>query len=120
MWFFLGAGMSSKFANNFSDLFLAKKLMSLLYFLKDLKKIKFNYKLGSKTWFGTGGNAQYFLIINSLKSLEYLLKIIPRSIPVFLIGAGSNILVRDGGIKGVTIKLGEEFKKIIFDRKKKF
>lgn len=93
--------------------------MSLLYFLKDLKKIKFNYKLGSKTWFGTGGNAQFFLIINSLKSLEYLLKIIPGSVPVFLIGAGSNILVRDGGIKGVTIKLGEEFKKIIFDSKKK-
>ena len=38
--------------------------------------------------------------------------------PVFLIGAGSNILIRDGGIKGVTIKLGEEFKKIIFDSEK--
>ena len=46
--------------------------MSLFIFLKDLKKIKFNYKLGAKTWFGTGGNTRYFLTINSLKSLEYL------------------------------------------------
>ena len=52
--------------------------MSLLYFLKDLKKIKFNYKLGSKTWFGTGGNAQFFLIINS--RIQHTYKLVRDSI----------------------------------------
>ena len=92
--------------------------MSLYYFLKDIVKLKFNYNLGKKTWFGTGGKSSIFLVINNIESLCFFLKIIPKSIPIFLIGAGSNIIIRDGGIDGITIKLGKNFKKIIFYKEK--
>ena len=79
----------------------------LIYpFFKDLINIKFNYDIGKKTWFGTGGKAKILLVINNLKSLQFILKILPKSHPIFLIGAGSNVIVRDGGINGITIKLG--------------
>ena len=61
---------------------------------------------------------KFLLVINNLKSLKFLLKILPKSHPIFLIGAGSNIIVRDGGIDGITIKLGKEFKKINYIKKK--
>ena len=61
---------------------------------------------------------KFSLVINNLKSLKFLLKILPNSQPIFLIGAGSNVIVRDGGINGITIKLGKDFKKIDYDKKK--
>jgi len=93
--------------------------MLIYHFFKDLIDIKINYEIGKKTWFGTGGKAKILLVINNLKSLKFLLKILPRSQPIFLIGAGSNIIVRDGGIGGITIKLGKDFKKINYIKKKK-
>ena len=84
-------------------------------FLKDLAKSKINYNISKKTWFGTGGNAKIFTEINSMESLTFFLKILPKSFPIFLIGAGSNTIIRDGGINGFTIKLGKSFKKIDFD-----
>ena len=93
--------------------------MLIYHFLKDLTNISFNYNIGKKTWFGTGGKAKILLVINNLKSLKFLLKILPKSQPIFLIGAGSNIIVRDGGIDGITIKLGKDFKKIDYIKKKK-
>ena len=93
--------------------------MLIYHFFKDLINIKLNYDIGKKTWFGTGGKARVLLIINNLKSLKFLLKVLPNSQPIFLIGAGSNIIVRDGGIDGITIKLGKGFKKIDYIRKRK-
>ncbi len=93
--------------------------MLIYHFFKDLINIKINYDIGKKTWFGTGGNAKIIIIINNLKSLKFLLKILPKSHPIFLIGAGSNIIVREGGIDGITIKLGKEFKKIDYIKEKK-
>ena len=92
--------------------------MLIYHFLKDLTNISFNYNIGKKTWFGTGGKAKILLVINNLKSLKFLLKILPKSQPIFLIGAGSNIIVRDGGIDGITIKLGKDFKKIDYIKKR--
>ena len=46
-------------------------------FFKDLKNLKFNYKLGKKTWFGSGGNSTFFIEINSVASLQKLLKFVP-------------------------------------------
>ena len=88
-------------------------------FLSDLKKLRFNYKLGKKTWFGTGGNSTFFLEINSESNLQKFLKLIPSSIPIFILGAGSNIIVRDGGFNGFTIKLIGSLKQIFFDKNKK-
>ncbi|MAI29176.1 MAG: UDP-N-acetylenolpyruvoylglucosamine reductase [Rickettsiales bacterium] len=93
--------------------------MLIYHFFKDLIDIKINYDIGKKTWFGTGGKSKVLLIINNLKSLKFLLKILPRSKSIFLIGAGSNIIIRDGGLDGITIKLGKDFKKIGYKKKKK-
>ena len=93
--------------------------MLIYHFFRDLINIKINYEIGKKTWFGTGGKAKILLVINNLKSLKFLLKALPKSQPIFLIGAGSNIIVRDGGINGITIKLGKEFKKIDYFKKRK-
>ena len=93
--------------------------MLIYHFFKDLINIRINYDIGKKTWFGTGGKAKILLVINNLKSLQFILKILPKSHPIFLIGAGSNVIVRDGGINGVTIKLGKEFKKINYTKEKK-
>ena len=66
-------------------------------FLNDLKSLKFNYKLGKITWFGTGGYSTFYIEIDSEINLQKLLKLLPYSIPIFVLGAGSNIIVIDGG-----------------------
>lgn len=83
---------------------------------KNLKKFQFNYEVGKKTWFGSGGNALIFSQINQVNSICNLLKFIPQKIPIFILGAGSNILVRDGGFNGLVIKLGKNFKKISYNK----
>ena len=93
--------------------------MPITHLLKDLIKLKLNYNIGEKTWFGTGGKSKVFLLINDETSLRLLMKFLPKSIPIFLIGAGSNILIRDGGLNAITIKLGAGFKKINFLKNEK-
>ena len=88
-------------------------------FFKDLKNLKFNYKLGKKTWFGSGGNSTFFIEINSVASLQKLLKFVPYFVPIFVLGAGSNIIVRDGGFNGLTIKLSGIIKKINYNKSKR-
>ena len=69
----------------------------------------FNYDLGSKTWFGTGGKCLFFITSDSERIIRIILKYFKKILPVFVIGAGSNLIVRDGGINGIVIKLGESF-----------
>ena len=86
---------------------------------EDLKSIKFNYKLGKKTWFGSGGNTTLYVEVNSESNLQKLLKLLPHFIPIFILGAGSNIIVRYGGFNGLTIKLNGSLKNINFDKEKR-
>ena len=81
-----------------------------------LKSLKFNYQLGKKTWFGTGGNCDLFLEVNSINQLINTIRIAKQFIPILVIGSGSNVIIRDGGFKGIVIKLGGEFRKIEIDR----
>ena len=80
--------------------------------MNSLPKIKGTYKknfpLSKLTWFQTGGKAQVLLIPKDLSDLQFFLKNI-KNISITIIGGGSNLLVRDGGIKGVVIKLGSGF-----------
>ena len=80
-------------------------------FLNDLKSLKFNYKLGKKNVVWNRGNSTFYIEINSEINLQKLLKLLPLSIPIFVLGAGSNIIVRDGGFDGLTIKLKGNLKK---------
>lgn len=77
-----------------------------------LSKIKYDFELSKYTWFQTGGKALCYCLINNSIDLQYLLKQIPEEAPLFILGAGSNILVRDGGFNGIVIKLGKDFRKI--------
>ena len=69
-----------------------------------------NVKLSNYSWFNLGGNAEYFFKAKNKKELiEFLKDAKKNKIKINIIGAGSNILFRDNGIKGAVIKLGGEF-----------
>jgi len=62
-----------------------------------------NHSLAKYTSFGVGGAAEFFYKPTSLASLVKLLSLLPADIDIFWLGNGSNLLVRDGGIKGLVI-----------------
>jgi len=68
-----------------------------------------NQTLGEFTWFRVGGPAQAFFMPADEADLAYFLQNLPAEIPVTVIGAGSNLIVRDGGVAGVVIRLGRGF-----------
>ena len=73
-------------------------------------KIYFNYNIGKLTWFRTGGNARIFVIVENSDELEIILNELNSS-NFYILGAGSNLLIRDNGYKGTIIKLGKDFDK---------
>ena len=68
-----------------------------------------NQPLGEFTWFRVGGSAQAFFMPDDENDLAYFLRNLPAEIPVTVIGAGSNLIVRDGGVAGAVIRLGRGF-----------
>jgi UDP-N-acetylmuramate dehydrogenase len=72
-------------------------------------RLKANAPLSDITWFRVGGPAQVLFTPADEADLSYFLKSIPADLPVFVIGLGSNLLVRDGGVPGVVIRLGRGF-----------
>ena len=71
-----------------------------------------NQALGEFTWFRVGGPAQVFFIPEDENDLAYFLRNLQAEIPVTVIGAGSNLIVRDGGVPGVVIRLGRGFNEV--------
>src|SRR6476661_4123569 len=64
-----------------------------------------NQPLSEITWFRVGGPAQLFFQPADEADLAFFLKNLPPEIKVTVIGLGSNLLVRDGGLDGVVIRL---------------
>lgn len=64
-----------------------------------------NFPLADITWFRVGGPAQMLFTPADEADLAAFLKALPDEIPVMVVGLGSNLLVRDGGIAGVVIRL---------------
>jgi len=64
------------------------------------------------TWFRVGGPAEVLYSPADEADLAYFLKHLPAAVPVTNIGLGSNLLVRDGGIEGVVMRLGRGFGEI--------
>ena len=75
-------------------------------------KIIFDYNLKKTNWFNIGGNAKAFFKPQNLKDLENFLNIFGNKEKIFILGAGSNILIKDKGFDGVVIKLGKNFSNI--------
>jgi UDP-N-acetylmuramate dehydrogenase len=71
-----------------------------------------NQSLDELTWFRVGGPAQAFFMPQDENDLAYFMKNLPIEIPVTVIGAGSNLIVRDGGVPGVVVRLGRGFNEI--------
>ena len=65
-----------------------------------------NQPLAPYTWFRVGGGAQILFSPADEEDLAYFLANLPIEIPVWVMGLGSNLIVRDGGVAGVTIRLG--------------
>ena len=68
-----------------------------------------NEPLAPLTWFRVGGPAQVLFMPEDEADLAYFLTNLPAESPVTVIGLGSNLIVRDGGVPGVVIRLGRGF-----------
>jgi UDP-N-acetylmuramate dehydrogenase len=71
-----------------------------------------NQSLADLTWFRVGGPAQVLFMPEDEDDLAYVLANLPDEISVTVIGLGSNLIVRDGGVPGVVIRLGRGFGEI--------
>ena len=84
--------------------------------MPDLRgRLTANQPLGPFTWFRVGGPAQVYFAPEDESDLAYFLRHLPADIPVMVIGVGSNLIVRDGGVEGVVIRLGRGFNGIAVD-----
>ena len=94
------------------------------------KNVKHNWKnvrgkltpsvaLDRLTWFGVGGPTEWLFEPADTQDLAFLLRNCPTEIPIHVLGAGSNTLVRDAGIKGITIKLTGPFTEVTFEKQNK-
>jgi len=72
-------------------------------------------ELARYTWLRVGGPAEVLFMPADEADLALFLSSIPHDVPVHILGAASNTLVRDGGLSGVTIRLGPAFGKISAD-----
>ncbi len=66
-------------------------------------------------WFRTGGPAQWLVKPRDEQDLARFLSELDRDIPVIPIGVGSNLIVRDGGVEGVVVRLPKSFSKVIIE-----
>ena len=71
-----------------------------------------NASLAKTSWFGVGGVAEVLFKPKDINDLVNFIKNCPKEIPITPLGVSSNLIIRDGGIEGVVIKLGREFNKI--------
>ena len=78
---------------------------------KLVSKIYKDFNVGKHTWFRTGGDAKIFAIIENNFELEIILNEINNE-NFYVLGSGSNLLIRDAGFNGIIIKLGKEFNSV--------
>ena len=93
----------SQIINFFEDYKSSKKIEG---------KLLYNHNLAKSSWLGVGGAAEVFYLCENFNQLSDILKKCPKKFNRTVIGQGSNILIRDGGIKGLVVKLGKNFQNI--------
>ena len=86
------------------------QLKKLLYGFDE--NLHFEYDLKKKNWFNIGGRSKVFFQANNLSQLANFLKILNNQERIFVLGAGSNILITDDLFDGVVIKLSKNFSNI--------
>ncbi|MDF3414120.1 UDP-N-acetylmuramate dehydrogenase [Sulfitobacter sp. M57] len=80
-------------------------------------KLTAQRSLGDLTWLRVGGPADYLLQPADLDDLRDFLRDLPDDVAVFPMGVGSNLIVRDGGLHAVVVRLGRGFNSIETDGK---
>ncbi|SIS68256.1 UDP-N-acetylmuramate dehydrogenase [Roseivivax lentus] len=65
--------------------------------------------LADLTWLRVGGPAEWFFQPADIDDLADFMKALPKDMPVFPMGVGSNLIVRDGGLRAVVIRMGRGF-----------
>lgn len=84
--------------------------------IERLPKVRGTYRanvpLANVTWFRVGGPAEVLYRPADAEDLAYFLREKPADVRVTMLGAGSNLLVRDGGVPGVVVRLGRGFARI--------
>jgi UDP-N-acetylmuramate dehydrogenase len=84
--------------------------------MPDLRgRLRANQSLAELTWFRVGGPAQLLFMPEDEPDLCYFLAQLPAEVAVTVIGLGSNLIVRDGGVPGVVIRLGRGFNEIAIE-----
>ena len=78
-------------------------------------KFLFDYDISRLTWFRAGGKTDIYCVISDENELEIILNNIGNT-PFLVIGNGSNLLIRDGGFKGLIIKLGKSFNNLFIEK----
>ncbi|KXV25739.1 UDP-N-acetylmuramate dehydrogenase [Gluconobacter japonicus] len=71
-----------------------------------------NAPLGARAWFRTGGPADWLFVPEDVDDLADLLRNRPTDLPLTVLGACSNVIIRDGGIEGVVVRLARGFSDI--------
>ncbi|MBV1918651.1 MAG: UDP-N-acetylmuramate dehydrogenase [Sphingomonadaceae bacterium] len=74
-------------------------------------KLTCNAPLAPLVWFKAGGAADWLFEPKDLADLQHFVRDIDPSMPVMALGLGSNMIVRDGGVPGVVVRLGKPFAK---------
>lgn len=91
----------------------------MISILNQLPEVRGSYTLNdpmsNHTWFGVGGPADVLFSPLDENDLAHFLAGCPNDIPLFVVGSGSNLLVRDGGIAGVVVKLSTHLRQIKHD-----
>lgn len=78
-------------------------------------KLTPNAPLAPLVWFKAGGHAQWLFEPRDLADLQDFLAALDPAVPVMALGLGSNMIVRDGGVPGVVIRLGKAFAQVTAD-----
>ncbi len=78
-------------------------------------KLTANAPLAPLVWFKAGGAAQWLFEPADVQDLCDFLRVLDPAVPVMGLGLGSNLIVRDGGVPGVVVRLGKSFAKVVAD-----
>ncbi len=77
-----------------------------------LGKLTANAPLAPLVWFKSGGTAEWLFEPKDVADLQAFLRDLDPAVPVMALGLGSNLIVRDGGVAGVVVRLGKAFAKV--------
>lgn len=88
-----------------------EEILNRLSYKISTERLKLNEPMSKHTSFKIGGPADIFVVVDNLEELKFVLEEANRNnIPVTCIGNGTNLLVKDKGIRGITVKL--KFKEV--------